>query len=255
MLAGNSRTYRGLSPVEFEKVLGGTAVNAGFSSGTYTEEYCNYLLELFNDDDSPKILIAGITHNALCELNRQNGFLNAKIESEESILSGKTKRNLDEYITAFDSILQPEFDNAAGNYLQTFYSNGYVSSDYQYRNPTAALKLYEDAFKNGQYSCTTEEVLTSIKAIQIIKEAGVHVYCLWIPTSVPMFNLENTESGMQRQAIAEEFKRAGFNWLQFNDEDYLSYDGSHLSSSSATAISQHAAIEVETQLKRVTDSE
>ncbi len=106
VLAGNSRTYRGLSPVEFEKILGGTAVNAGFSNGTYSKEYCDYLETLFDEDDTTRnILVAGITHNALCDLNRSNGFTSALKKSKESTLTGEQQQQTEEYNRALESLV------------------------------------------------------------------------------------------------------------------------------------------------------
>lgn len=250
VLAGNSRTYRGLSPVEFEKVLGGTAVNAGFSNGTYSEDYCDYLITLFDDDEStPNILVAGITHNAITDINRRNnGFADALKKSKETLLPAKWQQKIERYTDAFSSLIMPRYRDK-DHYIQEFFTNGWVSSDYQTRNISHGLSTYKTDFENGRYLCSEQELEKSMLSLKRLSGSGVDVYCVWLPTSPQMSKLENEMSGIHRDSIESAFNKQGLNWISFPDQDYTSYDGSHLESDSASRFSLNTAIEIEKQIK------
>ena len=251
VLAGNSRTYRGLSPVEFEKVLGGKAVNAGFSSGRYSEEYCDYLATLFEDDQSThKILVAGICHGAICNLDIKNsGFLDALKKSKESTLTAEQQKQTDKYDIAFGSLIKINYvDN--NNYIQEFFANGWVSSDYRKRDVNYSLLSYKKAYNQGdKYLCSEQEIEIVISSFNKLSSKGIQVFCLWLPTSPQMTKLENIESGMKANEIEYIFKERGIKWISFPDTDYISYDGSHLETKSATRLSFNTAVEIKNHIK------
>ncbi len=250
VLAGNSRAYRGLSPIEFEKVLGGTAVNAGFSSGTYSKEYCDYLETLFDEDDTtPNILVAGITHNAICDLDRKNnGFVDAMKKSKESMLTGEQQQLTSVYVAAFDSLAKVYSSTNNENYIQKFFSNGWVSSDYKIRDIAKGLLSYKKYFENGQYLCSKPELEKTIQSLKYISSRGIEVHCIWLPASPKMSSLENKESGLHVDEIEAMFVKHGLDWISFPDTDYTSYDGSHLEARSAARFSLDSATEVKERL-------
>ena len=243
MLAGNSRAYRGLSPIEFEKVLGGTAVNAGFSNGTYSKEYCDYLETLFDEDNTtPNILVAGITHNAICDLDRKNnGFVDALKKSKESMLTGEQQKQTEGYGSAFESLIQVKSGANNNNYIQDFFVNGWISSDYKTRDINKGLSSYKKEFSQGMYQCSIQELESTIRSLTNLKSKGIDIYCVWLPTAPSMSELENEQSGMHKNEIEDAFKRQGFTWLSFSDSNYTSYDGSHLELQSASSFSSDVA--------------
>ena len=251
VLAGNSRTYRGLSPVEFEKVLGGTAVNAGFSSGTYSKEYCDYLETLFDEDDStPNILVAGITHNAICDLDRKNnGFLTALKKSNESTISAKQNKQTREYAAMFESLVKVFLHPNNDNYIQEFFDNGWVASDYKIKDINYGLLSYKRHFEQGKYLCNDQELNDAVSLLTKLSTKGIDVYCLWLPTSPPMLKLENERSGMHRNTIGEACNKHDLSWISFSNTDFTSYDGSHLDSDSAIELSMKTAIYIKANPK------
>lgn len=45
------------------------------------------------------------------------------------------------------------------------------------------------------------------------------------------------------------FKERGIKWISFPDTDYISYDGSHLETKSATRLSFNTAVEIKNHIK------
>ena len=247
VLAGNSRAYRGLSPVEFEKVLGGTAVNAGFSSGTYSKEYCDYLETLFDEDDTtPNILVAGITHNALCDLNRSNnGFLAALKKSKESILTGEQQKQTEEYTRVLESLIQVKFGANNDNYIQEFFLNGWVASDYKIHNKTKYVDQYKAKLINGQRQCVASEVQMIVEWFSSIQSKGVTVICVWLPMSTQMSEVEEVYGRLKRNEIQKFFIDGGITVFAYDDNQFTSYDGSHLSEDSAVHLSIMVAEQIQ----------
>ena len=52
-----------------------------------------------------------------------------------------------------------------------------------------------------------------------------------------MFQLENQNTGVSFKEIKAVFTRAGFRFISFDDENFVSYDGSHLNAKSAEKLS------------------
>jgi hypothetical protein len=238
VLAGNSRTYRGLSPVEFERVLGGTAVNAGFSSGTYSKEYCDYLETLFDEDDTtPNILVAGITHGALCDLNSSNGFTSALKKSKESTLTGEQQQQTEEYNRALESLVAVYCSKQNENYIQEFFLNGWVASDYIIHNKTKYVDQFKSKLINGQRQCIASEVQMIVEWFSSIQSSGVAVICVWLPTCTEMSKVEDVYSRVKRDEVQKLFVDGGLTVLSYDDNQFTSYDGSHLSEGSAAYLS------------------
>ncbi|MBK9193204.1 MAG: hypothetical protein IPM77_17830 [Crocinitomicaceae bacterium] len=132
-------------------------------------------------------------------------------------------------------------------YKESFESGGWVKSDKFPADSTEALNSYREVFDGNRVNDT----LVSYLHQQVEKWTGngIRVFGFRPPVTKAMKNLEDSISGFSETEIKLNFENAGGTWIDFNDADYISYDGSHLTSESAIKFSADLGKKVKSFLK------
>ncbi len=243
VLAGDSRTYRGLSPGEMRRVFGGYRIaNFGFSACGFGKHYLERLPRLFDPDSPQKILVMGITPNSLTEKSA---------ERDNSFLARLHDNRLEQYANLwFGDILKPfepynyrELRNALKNrrqgYFQHYHEDGWVASYKLPEDPNDALDEYRKNWSEQKVSRRVEDELLAF--VRKLTASGIRVYGFQPPTTRAMHQLESAMSGFDQPAFRRRFEAAGGTWLDFPLERYPSYDGSHLRRDGAVLLSRDLA--------------
>ena len=121
------------------------------------------------------------------------------------------------------------------SFHQEYTYTGWVASYEEKPWPESALKSYSTRFINNQVTEKNLKIVTD--QVQQWTNQGVLVFGFRPPTTHKMVALEDSLSGYNELVVKTEFTKAGGKWLDFNLDDYTTYDGSHLQKESAIKLS------------------
>src|SRR6185312_15559259 len=237
VLAGDSRVYRGLNPVAFEKTLGIKTINLGYDSAGYGPDFFQLIDDRLSKE-SPRYLIIGISPHSFTPRATSNGQL---VEYEKmppaearSILHPTL---LDKYFPAISlRKLQKHNNEDAGDkaLIEEHFSNGFAPAQMKKNDPTEAVKSYTAIFKEQTFSQDAEDLL--IKKVKEYTSSGVTVFGVRMPTSKEIHTVEDELSGFNEQEFVTRFQSNGGHWVKIPTKNYETFDGSHLVPSSADQI-------------------
>lgn len=242
IIAGDSRTYRGISPQEISKNLKYEALNLGYSSAGFSELIFKIINEKLDTSSKTKIIILGITPWSLTPEANKNEHLTQELSRKhEEILADKYFFKIKNSFPAlspkfiFNKFIINKYHN---NYQQEYMPNGWIASWYLEQNKYLALEDYVKTFKNNTVS---KDIINNLNnQVKIWTSKGIKVYGFFPPSSFDMEVLENNLSGFSRTNFINEFINSGGLWLNVS-KNYTSYDGSHLEKNSAIKLSNEIA--------------
>lgn len=239
VFGGDSRVYRGVSIEKFNEQLGGqyNSYNFGYSSAGYNEFYLDFLEDKIDQTSETKAIIVGLSPHSLTPEASKNDALNEYLNTSgfdrfEILYLGKYLQFFAPY--RMSELLLPK--KVSVRYSELFETGGWVKSDKIPSDSTEALSSYRTVFDDNQVNDTLVSALMTRVAEWNAK--GIQVYGFRPPVTQAMKNLEDSLSGFSEAEIRLKFENAGGIWLDFNDADYVSYDGSHLNSESAIQFSE-----------------
>jgi hypothetical protein len=243
VLAGDSRTYRGLSPAAMGRHLPNMRIlNYGFSSAGFSGAYLRRLEGVLASDNSRKILVLGITPHSLTEgAARKNGFLN---HTKKSQLKKKMLRLFDPMfhflrpVEAKEALAILTFGRFWTHYFEEYHRDGWVASSKDPENQAEALRAYSAVFDPGNSGTVSEDIINElIKTTAQWRGKGIEVYGFRMPTCRAMVEMETELARFDENAFVAGFEDAGGIWLSFDQTGYRTYDGSHLHSEGAKKLS------------------
>ncbi len=244
---GDSRIFRGLSSdLISPKRRNLSFLNFGFSSIGLSNDYLNLSLSKFNPLTKNKVLIVGVTPHSLTD----EAFKNLILEEYNEI------KLFDQFIYRYFSsiskliyrIKPTELLNfKKNNYLERYNSDGWVASDKIIKDSTWALKSYRKTF--NKYGVHHKEMASFLESINRIANSGIHVIAFRPPSTLQMEILEDSTSGFDENFIKENLDSSVI-WMDFNNADFNSYDGSHLTEKSAVKFSKMIMQEIESIYKK-----
>jgi hypothetical protein len=252
VLAGDSRTYRGLSPAAMNKNLPDMRIlNYGFSGAGFSGDYLRGLEDVLASDGGRKILVLGITPHSLSQgAAKRNGFLN---HTEKSQLQRKYLRLFDRLFHFLRPVKPKEalailsLGRSQTHYFEEYHRDGWVASSKDPENQAEALRAYSAVFDPGNEGTASEDVIIElIKAMSQWRAKGIEVYGFRIPTCRTMIELEAELAGFDESAFVAGFEDAGGIWLSFEQTDYHTYDGSHLHHEAAEKLSNELSQKIQT---------
>ena len=256
VLAGDSRVYRGLAPVEMAGALPGPVLNLGFSSTKYSDEYLAYVRSVIDDESDPRVVVLGITPFSFT--SREAGFEDALTKNRDRRVPLWLLRatNLEYVLAPIDPTLFVSMAGLSANrrasaetYQQIFHVDGWVESDNQIEDPdtkwrAALSKLAAD------WPTDAGRVEGLIKAVQAWTEEGIVVAAFCPPIPEDSHDLEAELWGIDYQQLRIDIESAGGIWVEVSDtSSYRIYDGSHLDAASARGFSRELASQVARELK------
>ena len=247
LACGDSRIYRGVSSDVINPNRKNLAfLNLGYSSAGLSDDYLKFVLSKFKPRSKNKILIVGITPHSLTF----EAFKNEGLKSQEKInyfnqFRFKYFSFLLKYVVPFKFSEILKFKKV--NYVQRYESDGWVASTKIEQDSTFALNSYKKTF--NKYGVHHKEMVSFLESINRIANSGIHVIAFRPPSTLQMEILEDSISGFDENFIKENLDSSVI-WMDFNNADFISYDGSHLTEKSAIKFSKKIMQEIEIIYKK-----
>ena len=222
---GDSRIFRGLSSDLINPIWNNLSfLNFGFSSIGLSNDYLNLSLSKFNPLTKNKVLIVGVTPHSLTD----EAFKNLILEEYNEIkLFDQFRYRYFSSISKLIYRIKPTelLKFKKNNYLERYNNNGWVASDKIIQDSTWALKSYGKTF--NKYGVHKKQMVSFLESINRISKSGIHVIAFRPPSTQKMEILEDSISGFDENFIKENLDSSVI-WMDFNNADFISYDGSHL---------------------------
>ncbi|MCC6817747.1 MAG: hypothetical protein IT245_02505 [Bacteroidia bacterium] len=231
VFVGDSRIYRGVD-TKFLSQMNMSAFNFGFSSASPDSLLITHALKKLNPKGL-KIIVIGVSANS---------FMTSSINNTH-FKSVQAWSNKDKWIKTNIYPKLNFFDHHALSDIYKFYKGeayyenydlmtGYAASDRYPFDSSSALSPYKQQFENESYSYSAETAFKS-KVLQL-KSLGYEPILVRMPCAQSMINLEDSATNNSVKKLLTSISNQGVLVMPtFNSSDFLSYDGSHLSSQSA----------------------
>jgi hypothetical protein len=248
LILGDSRVYRGISPVAIEKVLHGfKAKNLGFSSAGFSAPMFDLANKYLDKKRNNKIIIMGITPSSLTRYAAKNEHIqNIKQKN-------KTEVFMDLYLTPvlsfFDPIIPIDIiGHIFGHYYKTYYSHeGWAMSWKKPEKQNSALRGYRTQFSKNKVSLSVIDSL--YLQVKYWADTNILVFGFRFPASNELMAVEDSLSGFDEIKLKTGFIQKGGIWLNFEKGKYHTYDGSHLRTEAAIRFSNDLALEIKSYLE------
>jgi len=247
LLMGDSRVQVGVDPAQLvEHIPGCDAQNFGFAGVASTHHYYQYANKVLRKA-GPRRIIYGITprsftHDALAS-NAFRELLN-KLDLQKNSLADTFE--LDVISTG---MLRPW--NLKGLKLfkkkhntktvSAVHKDGFIAIESAQMRPEKSIPSHTKLFTD--HKVLPELQKQFFEQVKQWTDEGIRVYCLRIPITQKLYDLEDLLSGFKQQSFAESVQNAGGVWLDFPMK-YESFDGSHLTASAAKQFSRDLAEKV-----------
>lgn len=247
VIAGDSRVYHGVVPEEIESILGGARVlNFGFSATGFGKDYLERLPQLLNPEGEQRIVFSMTPWSLTQEAMKDNGYLH----------NGR-KRNIVERLEDawgahfppiqfpdLFAILGPESVGRRLNRVHSHYhTTGWVEIRVSRMESWGSTAGYTAIFKNNQVEEATVAIF--LDYIAQFSARGIQVFGMRMPIDRQLREVEGRASGLDWVHFLKRFNDSGGIWLgQFDDEEYQTYDGSHLTGDEARRFSRTLAQEL-----------
>jgi hypothetical protein len=242
VVAGDSRTYRGVSPRAMQEVLSEQRImNFGFSGVAFTPMYLDAATRLLGPDAKQPTIVLGITPIALTRKSADsNSYLSHLYMTPLRSWLRVQVGSLSEYLRTISNpvVFWRSLRNPEHGYFEVYYTDGWVSARKVPEDPGEAIEAYLDAYDQNRVD---PAILSELyNWVRNARATGIRVYGLRVPTSPAMVELERARSGFEENRFVADFSAAGGIWLPFINR-YHSYDGSHLREDSAQVFSRDLA--------------
>lgn len=248
VILGDSRIYRGVSPeILTENIPNCSAINLGYSSAGLSNLYFDFVYDKLNTASKNRVIILGISPHSLTLSALKNEelltYLNQPVIETKKIIHLANLYKLTEMAMPSQLVNSLNVNKKKPiNYHQEFYKNGWVKSCKDNPDKESALVSYASIFSNNMVS---DLAITNLcERIQKWNKEGVKVICFRTPSSLKMEALEDSLSGFNEAEIKSKITLNGGLWIDYNSDDFTSYDGSHLHYKSAIILSKGLGIEV-----------
>lgn len=251
IVGGDSRIYRGFSIDDMVAELPEeiTGMNLGYSSAGFSQKYVNFMANRLNSE-GPKFLVFGITPHAFTDESVTDELLN-----EYLAVSGFDRYKgiyLSKYLKYFAPYKISDLRSAwTGEYYdklnEKFFENGWVSSDKSPESDSVSLEIYTNMF--NLIKVNDSIVNSFIAQVDSLNKQGINIIGFRPPTNPSMTALEDSLSGFNETEIVKQLKAVGATWIELSNDDFNSYDGSHLDSKSARLLGKKVGLAIRDILK------
>ena len=247
VLMGDSRTYRGVSPMVMEEELPGIKIlNFGYSDGGLNPTMFRAAEEKLDRTLSSNIIVLGISANTITGYTQNNEqYLKELSRTREEIFE---RLYLNPLLYWFSSVslelLREQFKQTkkTSYYLNKYHQEGYVESVKFPSDTMEAIPLYINDFTN--YKVETKYLNQLYDQVREWTNLGIVVVGYRPPVSQPMQALEDSLGAYHEDQIRERFVAFGGHWIEVKSSHYKTYDGSHLDQNSARDFSYNLASEI-----------
>ena len=255
VVAGDSRAYCGLVPSKLVAWRrGARALNLGYPLAGWTEEYYR-LIEGKLSRDGMRILVLGVSPYSLTTSARANPSMRRYLDTPrlEIVLA----KRLPAVVLWFRPIIMSDLPSwllGLGPFapaserkwpeFQIPHEDGWIESWGDTVSIDGNLNFYRRIFDKERISGTVLESL--VARIVNWRAQGIQVFCVRVPASVEVEEVEDSLSGIGERMISDYLEKAGGTWIAIDErEGYRTYDGSHLFREDALRLSEHIGSAIE----------
>lgn len=250
IIIGDSRVYRGLSPNAIEDIIPDFRVlNFAYSSGRINSFIMNQAEQKLRANSKNKIIIIGITPNALTAHTNENEQLIELIKTpREERYEALYFHNFLKYFAPIkiQDFKKNKSESNKIQYIEDFHDNGWVASNKIPEDTTEAFSSYKKWFQEAEIS--NKNINSIYNFTKKWTNDNTMVFAFRIPTSQTMKTMEDSILNFDEKEFIDNFKKSGGIWLNINNNKYHSYDGSHLNKKSAIRLSKEVAIKIKNHL-------
>lgn len=247
IVIGDSRTYRGISPMAMNKSIPGIRINNfGFSSGILDKEIFTEAEKRIDQSADCKIILIGVTPGDLTDQENKHFHDLAKMTHSEVFDNIYMRYYFSKYLLPVkpSEFLEVDTNSVKAKLTETFNDDGWVASESKEYNHKIHLKSYEEFWSKNKVSHT--KINDLLLKINDWNSNGYKVFAFRVPASVEIDSLENCLSGFDENSLSESIRKAGGHWILLKDKysRYSSYDGIHMDESSALILSRDIGEEI-----------
>lgn len=248
VIIGDSRVYRGVSPIEISQSNGGIKVlNFGYSSAGLNDYLIERGIAKLNPEGK-KIIVFGISLFS---------FTKESVANEHIKLIEKTKReevlgvfylaDLRNLFAPIDPqfLIQKKYNQEAkikskpDYYHQRFETDGWVASTIHEYDLNKTLTEYKKAFERSKLD--SDLIKNFLLKVKELDKKGYKVYGYISPIGTELALLESEFEPEFSVNIKAVFRDYGGKWIDVPSTTTNSYDGSHLSETGAIELSNYIA--------------
>lgn len=240
IVGGDSRVYRGFATEVFIEQTNATAHNLGYSSAGWSQEYLQFLLSKLDTNNSEPTLILGLSPHSFTDRGAKNEHFNTFASlSDFEIFRGTV---LSQHLKHFSPYKPEELVKKAfglkkkSTYFEDFRAGGWVHSYKVPEDSTSAIPSYKKTFKDNHVN--PELISNFVETIDQFLDQDIRVIIYRSPTTNQMEAIEDSMSGFDESALKAQLETVGAEWIDFNNNLYRSYDGSHLHYESAIQLTE-----------------
>jgi hypothetical protein len=247
VIMGDSRVYRGLSPIILESHLPGMKVlNFAYSNGGLNPTMFDAAEKKLAMNSNPKIIVLGISANSVTGYSAGNNqYLQEISRPREEIIERMYLNPLRYWFSATSpEKLKQHFSKQeeTAYYRHKYFMNGYVESDKFPIDTMEAIPSYVKDFTN--FKVEKENLDQLFRRVKKWTNSGIIVVGFTPPVSQPMRFLEDSLGLFNENEIKAGFEKASGNWIDINPNEYKTYDGSHVTIESAKGLSHKVGEEI-----------
>lgn len=249
VIGGDSRVYRGISPATLIKSteLPLSAINLGYSSGSFSKEYLQFMHDRLDSNSNTRVMVLGITPNSLLKSQLSNNHLKSvQNKSSSEIFHGMHYAKFLKHFSPYT--VYELLDDSSNAYTIDYRPDGFAASNNYNGDFDLTHYLYWDGYKKE--TVQEEQINNLVNHLSIFKKEGIQIFAYVPPTTQKMREIENQMSGLDMNKLQQKLESIGVHWIDINLENYTSYDGSHLFSESAERLSKRIGEEISPILTR-----
>jgi len=274
---GDSRVLHCIVPEQFSSEGIEPGLNLGFRGAALNEKLVEFAASKLKGQGQ-RVLLIGVTPNSFTpNANQSNGFeqeqknlkaatfrfpnwLSNMFSANQSNSSGENQEQLSpairlpNWLSNILDRLQPsslaEVTRVARGKTKPksehFHETGWIDTTHASPNEKEALKFFRHRFDQNQADAKRIGQLHSL--VQEYSTRGILVVCFRPPVTKEMAELEDSHSGFSYAQFKNDLAGAGGIWIDAEDPELKSYDGSHLDGDSARKLSATLAIKIKQHL-------
>jgi hypothetical protein len=237
VIGGDSRVYRGFSTEVFKEQTGVSAYNFAYSSAGWSKEYLNFLWSKLDTSSSKATLILGLSPHSFTGRGAKNEQFNtfASLSDFEVFRGTKLSKYKPEELVKGALGIPDET-----MYFEDFRSGGWVHSHKLPEDSTSAIPTYQKTFKGNHVSPQIEAQFVSTVGA-FIQDKSIRVIAYRSPTTNQMADLEDSMSGFDETQLKGQLEAVGVECIDFDNNRFRSYDGSHLHYEAALQLTEELA--------------
>ena len=275
---GDSRVLHCIVPEHFSSQGIEPGLNLGFRGAALNESLVEFAASRLKAQGE-RVLLVGVTPNSFTpNANQSNGF-----EQEQKNLAGTTFRFPNWLSNIFYANQSDGSDQEQGNRTaivigrpnwlsnildrlqpsslaevnriargktkpksEHFHETGWIDTTHASPNEKEALKFFRHRFDQNQ--ADAKRISEFLSMVKEYSTSGILVVCFRPPVTTEMAKLEDTLSGFSYAQFKTDLDEAGGIWIDAEDPELNSYDGSHLDGESARKLSATFAIKIKQHL-------